>query len=267
MFLKCQAKFTPELWSDDDDTSSLSFWGLWSLSAGYPYLTSRHVDVESLNQAHDGEAHHIWTRIVENYTTRQLSHSKDRLPALSALAQRFSSSLGDYLAGLWRKYLLPGLMWYIYYPNNQRVEYLGLSWSWASVLDSVQYSTATTNHPLVEIMDCSIKLSSAADPYGRVIGGEIVIKGFLRETEPEHLESKLWDEDGANLETSCGEALVFMPLVCSPHGEGRFASCGLILEESPSPEKCYRRVGWFKTYVQQGPSWWSRCDTVTLKII
>ena len=61
-----------------------------------------------------------WNAIVEGYSQRLLSHTSDKLPAVSALAQRFQSTVpgGQYLAGLWRGGLEDGLMWSVVYPPS-----------------------------------------------------------------------------------------------------------------------------------------------------
>ena len=59
------------------------------------------------------EIYNYWnTKIVTNYSDRDLTKDSDRLPAVSALASKFKLVLGDeYLAGLWRKNLRLALTW------------------------------------------------------------------------------------------------------------------------------------------------------------
>jgi hypothetical protein len=53
-----------------------------------------------------------WYRIVLEYSQRGLTYPKDKLPALSGVAQKLADYLGDrYLAGLWREDLYRGMMW------------------------------------------------------------------------------------------------------------------------------------------------------------
>ena len=56
-----------------------------------------------------------WESLVEAYTERKLSHQSDKLPALSALAERFGQGTTldktDYLSGHWRRYLPASLLW------------------------------------------------------------------------------------------------------------------------------------------------------------
>jgi hypothetical protein len=80
-----------------------------------------------------------WFAIVEDYTRRKLTLSRDKLVAISGLARQLVSVYGtDYVAGLWVKDLLRLLVWYksSSYPSAARdvaTIYRAPSWSWASV--------------------------------------------------------------------------------------------------------------------------------------
>lgn len=50
--------------------------------------------------------------LVEEYTKKQLTYPKDRLPALAGLAKLYSESLNEaYLAGLWENHLIYQMLW------------------------------------------------------------------------------------------------------------------------------------------------------------
>lgn len=54
----------------------------------------------------------FWLKIIENYSSRQLTKPTDALPALSGLAREFHRATGDsYIAGLWKMDLVQGLSW------------------------------------------------------------------------------------------------------------------------------------------------------------
>jgi hypothetical protein len=54
----------------------------------------------------------IWYRLLSEYSKRRLTFSKDRLPAIAALARMFHARQQDqYVAGLWRDDLTYGLLW------------------------------------------------------------------------------------------------------------------------------------------------------------
>jgi len=78
-----------------------------------------------------------WYQVLALYTSRTLSTKTDRLPAISAVAQRYSEILNsEYLAGLWRSWLGEELLWKQErnIPLSVRPEtYQGPSWSWAGI--------------------------------------------------------------------------------------------------------------------------------------
>lgn len=78
-----------------------------------------------------------WPLIVEDFTSRQISMEKDRLPALAGLAERFQAQTGYvYLAGLWLEALPRSLIWtrrYHYIPMRRPLAYRAPTWSWAAL--------------------------------------------------------------------------------------------------------------------------------------
>jgi hypothetical protein len=88
-----------------------------------------------------------WPTLVSQFTSKDLSFARDRLPAISGLAtlmgQRTSS---QYLAGLWADDLEYSLLWMSDHQKSgsrpvQRVdvEPYAPSWSWASIIGPVKY--------------------------------------------------------------------------------------------------------------------------------
>lgn len=85
-------------------------------------------------------------RIVERYSTLNLTKQSDRLPALSGLCKRIQHFRGSYIAGLWRDSLAYDLLWRVERVNADSTtkppsteDYCGPSWSWVSALDPVAY--------------------------------------------------------------------------------------------------------------------------------
>jgi hypothetical protein len=68
-----------------------------------------------------GRDMHDWETIVENYSAKALTDKADKLAAISAIAEIYQMSNADeYLAGLWKKDVLPGLMWRVGMTNGPR---------------------------------------------------------------------------------------------------------------------------------------------------
>jgi hypothetical protein len=94
------------------------------------------------------DAHELWKRVVERYSTTQLTKHKDRLYALAGIAQTLKKRIGgQYVAGMWEIHLASQLLWQvppvvhkdrsIHYPSK-RPDYEpgdvhAPSFSWAAV--------------------------------------------------------------------------------------------------------------------------------------
>lgn len=86
-----------------------------------------------------------WKRLIKNYTRRAVSDPMDRLPALSAIAQRLEGlSTYRYAGGLWfgDDISLQLLFWYPVETGTmvrRSPERAAPSWSWASVIGAVDF--------------------------------------------------------------------------------------------------------------------------------
>ncbi|KAK0707860.1 heterokaryon incompatibility protein-domain-containing protein, partial [Lasiosphaeris hirsuta] len=80
----------------------------------------------------------VWRDLVEQYSKRQLTDTKDTLHAVSALSNMFAEVHGDtYLAGLWKENLVPELSWFVETndrrdPTTPGMRLAAPTWSWAS---------------------------------------------------------------------------------------------------------------------------------------
>lgn len=93
-----------------------------------------------------------WRQVISEYSGRSFTHSSDRLPAISGMAERFSRQLHcRYLAGLWQESLLLNLGWFAPVSTGLRwkesvdttYSVAGApSWSWASYSRKALYEFA-----------------------------------------------------------------------------------------------------------------------------
>ena len=143
------------------------------------------------------DRHQAWRELVETYASRMMSNPEDKLLAIAAVAETFGTSLGggkghvggaNYLAGLWRPTLLLDLLWHRRTDETAEVPqrptlYRAPSWSWAAV-DIDIYNTIGVDSDValleVEILESTVRLADDKVPFGRVAGGEIVIKGLVK---------------------------------------------------------------------------------------
>ena len=86
-----------------------------------------------------------WQSVVEDYSRLDLTFSKDRLPALAAIAQRQLKIRENdtYIAGLWKSSLLTDLTWRCSsnLEKSSRSASRVPSWSWASITGAVEYGS------------------------------------------------------------------------------------------------------------------------------
>ncbi|KAI0554272.1 HET-domain-containing protein [Xylaria curta] len=126
-----------------------------------------------------------WTLLIGGYSNRALTYEDDKLPAISALARRFS--LTDelpiprtYLAGLWLEDLPWLLCWRVFQRRfEKRPEtYCAPTWSWASISTPVIWDMEIFEAKArVEVLEASAVPIGQANVFGRVKGAYAVLKG------------------------------------------------------------------------------------------
>lgn len=153
----------------------------------------------------------LWARVVEVYSRLNLTVAKDKLIALSGIAQLMSTEIigseedpARYVTGLWYKYLESQLLWRVqpifirhnrtfHHPSRRAAEYRAPSFSWASVdaqmgVDDqpgtgIKYGEVTDRDLLIELEkgenDVMIK-TQTDNAFGLVTGGHIMLRGKLR---------------------------------------------------------------------------------------
>jgi hypothetical protein len=86
----------------------------------------------------------IWSKVVEEYSCRNITKVVDKLPALSGLASKFASGTDfTYIAGLWKETLVYDLSWQCDFGSREASStWLGPSFSWVSINGAVNYRFA-----------------------------------------------------------------------------------------------------------------------------
>ncbi|OGM47184.1 hypothetical protein ABOM_003946 [Aspergillus bombycis] len=129
-----------------------------------------------------------WYEMIEEYTQRSITHQSDRFPALSGVADAIAQTSKDvYLAGIWRKGLVEGLLWCAMNreePLQKPTSYRAPSWSWASVEGHVQFIVyhfiercrwkrgIADYEQLATFVDCDVK-KDGPDIYGTINSGSL----------------------------------------------------------------------------------------------
>jgi hypothetical protein len=143
----------------------------------------------------------FWYELVEAYSPRQFTCIQDRLVAISGLAKQFGSIIKDdqYVAGLWKRDLLRGLLWHVRGAKlilSKKTDgnlVPGIpSWSWASVANELIVNDHARQDGLrsfAVIDDVLVDLVDGQNPFSAVRSGRITITG------PVFLFSRLYNKD------------------------------------------------------------------------
>ncbi|WJG35087.1 heterokaryon incompatibility protein-domain-containing protein [Fusarium oxysporum Fo47] len=161
-----------------------------------------------------------WWKLVDRYSKCSLTYKSDKLVAISGMARVFSTLVNEpYYGGIWGgKHLILSLLWTRMSVNTSSVTltpspYRAPSWSWASQDGHIHtYEYRSILHILAEFVSTDV-VPKSEDVFGQLIGGELVLRGFLFEiSNPNERRNSLegWlDYRGrANLSIS----LYFLPL-------------------------------------------------------
>lgn len=117
-----------------------------------------------------------WHQLIRGYSACNLSDSKDKLVAISGLAQAIRNELlGSYVAGLWRNGLEKQLGWYRVGSLERRpVAYRAPTWSWASVNGESDFgSSHSSDGSLIRVHDVVVQNVTDEDIYGQVLSGTL----------------------------------------------------------------------------------------------
>jgi hypothetical protein len=119
-----------------------------------------------------GHPYHLraWMQLVTDYTALSLTNAIDIFPALSGIAKVYAAQTDDeYVAGLWRRTLVPNLLWYfVDEPVDVKAgAWRAPSWSWASVSTKSNIKFLPVAEELAEVRDTVCHLAGS-DPTGRL---------------------------------------------------------------------------------------------------
>lgn len=123
--------------------------------------------------------------LVKLYTRRELSEPRDRILAISGIAELMLPIMGgsEYKAGIWTRRLRNCLLWRVQ-PIDRKPrpkEYQAPSWSWAGVNGEVNYHFSTYAEVAMEElhMEVYIELAHISAPCGAVREGRLTGQGRI----------------------------------------------------------------------------------------
>jgi hypothetical protein len=208
------------------------------------------------------EAARIWHMIVEDYTSRKLTFSKDILPALQGVAKHMQKERRcAYYAGLWEDDFHHDLLWSVEQCSTVRQsEYRAPSWSWASTEGGVTWRFRNDRVDKCQAESSIVMaetIPSGDDPLGEITSGKLIIKalclpGLLyyttNPTQDVALKVNNWDNTSANMWFMPDHALetqedqhVMLVLIASYIYSG--SRCYLVLRPIDEHKRNFERVG------------------------
>jgi hypothetical protein len=153
------------------------------------------------------DAQLLWHRLVECYSSKEVTSAGDILPALSGIAKVLSRvRTGRFLAGLWEDNLIEDLCWHASrmagisdaadLRERTNSNYVAPTWSWASHLQPVLFMRhLRVRHTWVSIHEAKCTLKTL-DPTGQVADGHILLTGQVYEAyiRPELIKTDSSDQ-------------------------------------------------------------------------
>lgn len=207
-----------------------------------------------------------WYSALEDYTSRALTYSSDRLIAVSGVARAMEifikyhellsprrGSRPKYLAGLWGMHFESQLGWSVRDAVPEAQLSLAPSWSWASVPHGIKRNPPHWTN--ITLVDWHVTLDNAQDEFGAVKDGFIKLRcqplvpisirqdkyscsvQIDGEEEGKYFKSRAWIDHPAKTPGSL-TGLFAMPAFKYVDGCG-----GLILEKIQEETMTHRRLG------------------------
>jgi hypothetical protein len=143
--------------------------------------------------------------LVPQYSRRQFTRAKDKLPAIAGVAKYIGDVTGyDYVAGMWKPGLFTELIWLCHCPPKGSLTcllatlatdsstFIAPSWSWAHFVDKtsvglyfIEGETQWLN------MEAKVKVSitwAGPNVYGEILSGELAITTKVLRVLPDHCQ-------------------------------------------------------------------------------
>jgi hypothetical protein len=158
----------------------------------------------------------FWEEMIRQFTRRRLTYDRDRLPALSSLAEITSSpELGIYFAGMWCYSIVEkdGLCWRRISSRSESSitngvrssQYCAPTWSWASISGEIELDGIASIWPATgnkryedmlferaEVLSIQCTLVNEDLPFSSVVAGHIEISGLWTYVTPDEWSNKEW---------------------------------------------------------------------------
>jgi hypothetical protein len=216
-----------------------------------------------------------WYKLVELYTLRKLTFVEDRFPAIWSLAKMFQEANVDrYIAGLWEKDLLRGL---VFTRETEDKSTLGAngtspSWSWASMEGQVKFADSgyTIQKYLKSSNDAEIMnikdIKKGSNHMGRISRAAITLSAYCTVRSCKPCEPPKPDPNTVHpvfQSSKMRRNASYKPWLASlPHGEGSVPRPPFEREKNPGELPPFNRYLFGGFNNDENPygdrTWWRR---------
>ncbi|KAK8235133.1 heterokaryon incompatibility protein-domain-containing protein [Phyllosticta capitalensis] len=227
------------------------------------------------------EIQRTWNhKVVSTYSILKVTNPKDRLVALSGIAQKFQLVRpgSEYLAGLWSDSLIDDLAWIrdsdSQSPSTSERPFNLPTWSWASVPGAFNYEQSLKREHIAEVVEANCVYAKNV-PFGILESSKLVLRsrmlpcvlhrGGVLQPGPGHLGDQTWKTDFWRRDDRSGAADSDEPqevhLFQLMEAEDYFGNWGvsihcLVLRLEDHVAKRFSRLGMVSYYIEnyQGES-------------
>jgi len=206
-----------------------------------------------------------WKEIISSYSPCGLTHGTDKLVAIQGIVKLVKSKTGMHnIAGLWREYLLPELLWAAEKPTVRPIAaYQAPTWSWACLNTEVTPGIQDFNYSFswkIKVLDAVADLISA---NGQISSAHIKISGPLMPVRCENAgnDYKLSWGEVTHLKNSSDDGVCFLPdVIPDPDqklwalhvvhatAEHTYMNMGIVVTKQNDRDDTWIRVGSFRQY-------------------
>ncbi|PPQ98372.1 hypothetical protein CVT26_013578 [Gymnopilus dilepis] len=206
-----------------------------------------------------------WVRVISSYNPCGLTYGTDKLVAIAGLVKLVESKTRLHnIAGLWREFIFPELLWYTGEPRQRPTGgYQAPTWSWACLNCEVAPGLQDFSYTFdwkIELLEAAAQDVAA---NGQISGAHIRVRGLLQPVKWEEVENgyKLRMGDKIPEENSPDDGVMFMPdvlpgasqelwalLVVHASSSTAWMNIGLVVAKESTSNQRWVRVGSFRQY-------------------
>lgn len=162
------------------------------------YMWPRWCPKQELESLGSNSLYRTWYNYVAAYSGRHLTYKSDKLPAIAGLAATMwdalqtSGIVDTYLAGLWKRDLLKGLLWTRTLDCDlwRTLDDRAPSWCWSAFDGKIHYPEAFVKRRMesrCSIIEVAMQ-NGDTNPFGRVTSGRLQIMGRLKHIDSVQLK-------------------------------------------------------------------------------